>query len=859
MLHLFRPLLQTIIWTCFIAASMDVEMIVAQDSSNPDPVVATIEPGGIRRYERGKWSTLSLSAVNQGDEAAFGTLSVFLDRDTRMQYTRRYWVPAHAIRSLWLPIRTPDKVSEDQEILYASVLNVVGSGDAAILNRTKDENRLIGESLLALAPAGLNTGMITDRPLHGEADETSTGPDEVYETVVAVRKMHDGNRQMSNLHDRFMAPYPEAYEALEQLVISNDRIAADSGGIAAIRQWIARGGSVWIMLDLVDIETVRSLLGNATPYEVVDRVALTEFTIDASGMEQTETGSSNWVAEKPVDFLRVALDSCEVYSSIDGWPASFSVPFGNGKVFFTTLAARGWRSQIDEFSATTEAGQPTSEPTKALKIFSGNFNKHSATASELSDGIKPILLEQLGYHIPSRSVAALLLGLSWTVIAITGIWLARRKQLDLFAWVVPFGTIIPAFAFIAIGSAHTSSIPATSSVLRLANISGETNEIHANAMVAFYSPDTVELPLEVDVSGVVTPDLQDLTGVAKRAVWNDEGHGKWEQVTVSSGSVRFARAKESRVLAAPIRAHATFGTSGLEGRVVGVDQLGTPEDAVIASPAAPRSAAKIQPAGAFHVGPDDVLSGGEFVGEALLSTSQQQRQAVYRDVFRASKDSRYPQRTTLFVWGNANSLGLTIPALFQQSGATLFAIPVDLHRTAPGKPFMVPATFVRISNAAKRAGRSLLFNSTTGTWQADMRTKSESLFQFAMPREVLPCRINNAQIALKIHAPSRTIEITGIKDGAPVVIETRKNVSGVIRLNVDDPDLLLLNENGALQFGLNVSQTDSQIARAGELLGAFSSSSVGGDSLPSTRRLESIDISSWNIDYLRLQASGETE
>lgn len=857
MLHLFRPPLHTIFLTCLVAAGFSGEMIVAQTATQQGSVRAAIEPGGMRRFEPGKWAALSLRATNESDEEAYGTLSVFLDRDTRMQFTRRYWMPADSNRRTWLPIRTPESVDNNQNILNASVLNLVGSGDAATLNRNKSDSRMIGETLLALDPPGLNTGMITKRPLLGESTIRPT-VDEVYETAVAVRMMYDGERTISNLFDRYLAPYPEAFDALDQIVVSNDRIVADSGGVAAVRNWIARGGHAWIMVDLVDIETVRSLIGNAVPYEVIDRVELNEFTIEGSGSEQASLApQETWIAEEPVDFVRVALNSGEVYSSIDSWPASFSIPFGNGRVFFTTLGARGWRYQFDRFAEPVDHGRPTSGPTRALRLLGGKLNQVSPPQT-LGESVKPILMEQVGYRVPSRNVAALLLGLSCSVIAIAGIWLARRKQLDWFAWVVPIGTVVPAIVLIAIGSANTSSIPATSSVLRLANVSGETNEIHADTLAAFYSPDTVELPLEVDLSGAITPDLQDLSGVAKRGVWNDDGHGRWEQVPVASGSVRFVRARESIVLANPIRAQATFGPDGLEGRIVGADQLGSMGDSIIAAPAAPPSDVRIQPEGTFQVVADETLSEGEFITEAILSSSQQHRQIVYRDVFAPRENGFYPQRTTLFVWGDSKSFGLNIPDPFQPTGATLFAIPVDIGRTLPGQRFLVPATFVGVSNSSKRIGRSLVFNSTTGKWLEDAVSESESFLQFAMPRAVLPCRIDKAQLALKIHAPSRTVEVTGIKNDMPVVMETRKSPSGILTISVDDPELLQLNENGALQFGVNISQTDAQIAAAKQIA-ASNQSRRPGDSEQQNKRLDSTQITPWQIEYLRLQASGETQ
>lgn len=128
----------------------------------------------------------------------------------------------------------------------------------------------------------------------------------------------------------------------------------------------------------------------------------------------------------------------------------------------------------------------------------------------------------------------------------------------------------------------------------------DTHEVYSDALAAFYSPDTVPLPLEINLTGVAEPDVQDLIGVAKRVNWDDDGRTRWENVDVASGSVRFIRARESVVLDNPIRAQATFGHHGLEGRVTGIEQLGTLSDAIIAAPPAPNSDAQIDVRGSFR-------------------------------------------------------------------------------------------------------------------------------------------------------------------------------------------------------------------------------------------------------------------
>jgi hypothetical protein len=831
---------------CFFVALANAGVAPGQSEAETRLVRTSIGPGGLGRYQRDQWSVVSINASNRSDSDTETSVSVFLEGDSRIQYTRDMWLPAHASRKTWLPIRPPADIPYGQAALTATPLQVIDSEGDAILSRAEGE-QLMSDTFLLLDSSEFHTGTIFGRALPGQPDVTSRLDDEAYETVVAVRMLHDGERKTSNFSDHFLPPYPEAYDALDQLVLCNERLAADSGGMAAIRSWIARGGRAWIMLDLVGMDTVHKLLGNATPCEIVDRVELTEFTIETPALVAVGTDSfDSWLAEEPVEFVRVTIDSAEVHSSIDGWPAAFSIPFGEGQVLITTLAARGWRYQLDEFADPTEPQHPTSGPTNALRHLAGEFNQSTLRHAAFNDELRPLLSEQLGYRIPSRSIAALILGLNCAVIVIAGVWFSRREQLQRIAWVVPGATTLSALVLVMIGSANTSSIPATSSILRLANVSSETNEIHTETLAAFYSPETVALPLQVDLAGVVAPDMQDLVGVAKRAIWDDDGNARWEQIDVASGSVRFAQARESRVLEHPLGAQAVFGPQGLEGRIIGVGQVGTPTDAIIAAPPAPHSNSTITKTGAFEVGAKDLLSETEFLGGAMLSDEQQRRQTIYRQLLAPREGNIYPQRPTLFVWGDSHSFGLTTPELFRESGATLYAIPLNIGRTLPNQPFLVPSTFIRMRNGRAKQGASAMYNPRTGRWMKDATLPTQSFYQFVLPREVVPCKVRTAEITLKIHAPSRTIELIGSKGIQQVVVATRESPSGVLSFTIDDPELLELDPDGGLGFGVTVSPTEEQAA-------AIPNQPRDPEQLP-----DSLAPSTWQIDYLRIQVVGET-
>ena len=132
---------------------------------------------------------------------------------------------------------------------------------------------------------------------------------------------------------------------------------------------------------------------------------------------------------------------------------------------------------------------------------------------------------------------------------------------------------------------------------------------------------------------------------------------------------------------------------------------------------------------------------------------------------------------------------------------------------------------------------------------------TQSFFRFLLPREVVPCKVQRVEITLKVHAPSRTVELTGLRDGQQVVVESYENPSGVLTLTVDDPDLLSLDEAGGLHFGVDVSPTTHQ--REAKSIKDEPIREDYQTGVPNSSD-KAFEHSTWQIDYLRLQASGET-
>ena len=122
----------------------------------------------------------------------------------------------------------------------------------------------------------------------------------------------------------FLPPVAEGLGAIDQLVLCGDRPAEDAAGREAIRDWLRGGGRLWIMLDRVEPETVRLLLGEALCYQVVDRVGLTRIEMQHVVGRSTSPVDSPQDLDDPVEFLRIFESGGETVYAVNGWPAADS-------------------------------------------------------------------------------------------------------------------------------------------------------------------------------------------------------------------------------------------------------------------------------------------------------------------------------------------------------------------------------------------------------------------------------------------------------------------------------------------------------------------------------------------------------
>jgi hypothetical protein len=820
--------------TCLVMLSLSLWFVPTTSSraQTGDPIthdlLVTPFAYGVHRYEPGYWSTVGVRAINglENDEEVL--LSVFIDPHSRMQYMRKMWAPARAVRVAWLPIRVPDRVSKSQRYLDLNALRLQKSTDQDVLQQ-REYDTLISNYVLTLDTSMSKTAILFDKPLPDAAGNIEHIDKPMYDMVAEMKAQIDGSRVTLDLGGDFVPPMPAAYEALDQLVVCDDRIVDDSVGLHAIRHWLQQGGRMWLPLDRVSRSTVTALLGDAMGYEIIDRTELNRFTIsDISRFPEPAT-EELWDSEVAVEFLRVATDSADVHCQINGWPAAFWKQIGNGEVLFTTMAPEGFLN--------THLGNGSRvNISKALHSIGTRFFQSRQLADVDVNTAKPLLIEQIGYRIPSRALAATILLLNCVVLCAAGWWLGLRRHLEQLAWIAPVAALCATGVFVFIGRSQTQRVPASAASFQFVQVTPDTNSADVHSLTAVYSPQAFPLTLQSKAGELVVPDVSDLTNVVKRITFDDSGQASWQGVSMKPGTVRFVEHYAPISWDTPIRAVCQFGPEGLVGKIDGVREMEVSDTVVVAFPTA-NLAISMNDDGSFLGQTTDVLGRSHFLSDSILNDEQRRRKAVYQHLHQVSVDTGYPRSPTLFAWSDSILAPLALDSSFSQFGSSLLAIPLEIRRTPPAKPFVVPATFIAPQLLRTAQGVSAAYNARTGQWVDEQTGPMATKLRFALPKQVLPCRLSRANVIISLTAPSRTLALYGFRGGEPVLLHEQDNPNGRYTIALEHAEALELDEQGGFVICFQIS---------------------GQEDVSDERKIEAYQQSSWKIEYVRVDVEGRT-
>jgi hypothetical protein len=758
-------------------------------------------PMGLKSFVPGRWGLVRIAVANQGEDEGVLPAYIYLKDNPSLRFERDVWVPPHAVRGTWIPLHMPPDATGGQ----SGMLDVHGHAGGKEFSEP---------ARLKLDPYPM--AMLGDAVGIPSASGNQEEPEnEAYEAVIALRVAKNLTRQVLAANERFLPPSPEAWEAVKHIVIAGNRLAGDSAGQSALRQWLASGGKMWIQLDSTPPETVRSLLGDAFRVEVVDRVELSTLPDDFSAGGGP---SSDGELDVAVQHLRVLVDDAEVLSRVHGWPASFVIPFGRGEVIVTTLGPRGWMRLRN-------SSDPVLDPRTTTRYVAINplldlmvrfLNAPSATLPTEELQVE-YLTQKIGYEVPSRTtVLGLLIGFC-TLIALAGMILGRQHRLEGVAALTVIAGLIAAGAIVGLGTAKRQAVPATAASVRFAEVVPQADTLTTTGSLAVYQPDLTLVELNSPAGTRLDPQIPDLAGQIRQLKWTDLNQWHFDRVELPPG-VRVFNAESAITLSQPPRVVARFGGTGLEGKLTSGD-FSSPEDAFLAATFGKAFAIHLADDGTFHAGPGDPLPPGQFMADQLLSDEQLQRQKLAAAWFAGRTPD---QALRLLAWVNPPSDQMKWSAGTRQVGAVMLSVPVTIERTPPDTAVALPAGMLEVRSVEGSSGRSTFFDNRTRSWQSPKLPATATRLRWQLPAAVLPLKLDRAVLTIECNIPSRPFGVFALRDGQRVPVLQRTSPAGRIEVEIKEPDLLRLDESGGIAIEFDVGELDTQVAKAAASTGGWS-------------------------------------
>ena len=800
-----------LVMVCLLGAAS-----VVYGAQPSEDAVATIKIGaatGTRRYRPGAWGVVEVRASNPTDEAVELRAAGYFSGNPTFQYGRTVWVPSRATLTSTCPVGIP--ASREPGASHVSFVPVPvdqpGGADSRGYSPAQAiegaRPLIVSDDPVAvciLGDFGPSEDPYSGLPFHLGIVQSPPGPDDcVYEMLLAGRAAEGLSRRVSTLNPRDLPADPAVLDAFDVLVLCSNHPAEDPDAVSLVRNWVLRGGCLWISLDDMEQEAVSVILGDAFTSSVVDRVNLTELQFENAQTGKPIREETGIEFDDPVRFTRVVPGDVTVTDTVNGWPAAFWQPYGEGRVFYTTVGPRAWyrpvmpgdpkpRSQKDQIPYFVR--EPLARLAKEC------FSDQSDKSVDVSTA-EPFLAKQIGYRIMGRQEVAGILTAFCGVLIVVGTWFWRTGRLDRLLWICPSLALGTSLVFLLVATAGRNSVPAT--VAQWQRIVLEPGVATGNAcgLISLYNPKTSDSQMGATRGGLFLPDMAAMQGEQRRIMWTDEHVWHWEGLDLPPG-IRTAAMEKVVCFDETVDCCASFGPSGLVGTLDASPLTGF-SDAVIVVPGQPALATKFQSGGAFSARPEDVLASGEFLADTWLSDVQQRRADLFRNLMTGRSKDHVASRPVLYVWSDPLDTGFIFPQP-NRIGSALLSIPIQFERPIRGSMVTVPASFISFRGIIGPDGnRPSAYSAIVHEW-CEMSSGATDWLRFQLPESVLPLELSRAVVSLDIRAPSRFVEILGLNDGAPVVVKQLSLPIGTYQISLDRPGLLQLDEHGGLTIALRV-------------------------------------------------------
>lgn len=799
------PVQSNLIPLTILVFSAFPSLAVAQEVQRPLQY-GILSPVGGRPYLVDNWSVLGLRLTNSSDRDREARMLTFYGEAPDRQYGRDLWIPARAARSIWYEIGPPSRVPQGTVIELKSLLyDRTGGSEDLLRSREGPPVRSDLARFESRAP-GTTLMLDMDAELWEHAHKRTSIEDEdkaqeVRDLIRVFRSSNGVAGRVNLLRQRFLPPIPEALAGIEHFVLASERIAADPAGARALRAWVERGGSLWVMLDQVKVESLACLLGDALDLEVVDRMSLTTIDLRNSATNSFPETPRVREFEQPVEFVRVLAPRLNPLYTIGGWPVALLGQLGKGRVLFTTLGPRAWmrpRTAQDGPSPYTQfPALPVAEaPLHAL--FSELQQPRERPALAPAD-LRVQVGEQVSYPVVGRGNIGLLFGAFFVVFGATGAILARRQALEHAAWLGPLLAFLVTGIFLAIGFRSRGEVPPTVVEAQIIDAVTGLDEVQTSGLLGIYQPTPEPFPVGAEQGGQFQLVFADVENKVERRLRTDLSHWHWEnlELTPVLHTAPFHRTAHT---AAPVEARARFGPKGFEARMVG-GAFRQIEDMLVSTPGRHTLPVRLEADGFISAAGADDLRGGTLVEGSLLSDRERMHKSLYEKLLAEPVPRSIANRTMLWGWTEPLETHFQLTPHPRLTGTALLAVPVQFEPSLPSLGITIPAAFVAWQHQSQE-GRPRELRPEFGVGK-NMR------FRFSVPASAWPFQVEHIELFARVFAPERSVSIQMLVGQKKVPLQSFTSPAGLIQVPVSERSLLQPDERGNLYVSIDVGNKEA--------------------------------------------------
>jgi hypothetical protein len=754
-------------------------------------------PVGGRTSVTEAWGTLQFTVTNLDPAPHNLRVLVFYPEHPDVQYGRDVWVPANSRLTSWVTVgpAPPQSSAIGREIKYLVYDRTDGEARQIHPDRIAGDERTRNRAVNYKEREATTAILLDDDPDKPGMILPNSPAARGLLMARSFRQARVLSEPVTIITDHFLPATPEAFDGTDQLIVAGNHLAADPAGARSVRQWVEQGGTLWVMLDLIEPTTVAAILGDDRGFEVVGRTSLTSVRFRQSGAEPIAEAAREF--DDPVPFVRVALGGAETeLYDVDGWPAAFTQPLGRGKVVVTTLGGAAWfrprgpRDRPSKFEHYPHL--PVALP--ALDRLAAVIYPEPQTDSFQPTDLAPLVTADIGYSVIGRETVALILGAAALGLLGVGLVVRRSRRPGLTGWLGPAAMMVAAGVLVTLAAARREAVPPTTGAAVVLDVTPGNDEAAATGLFAIYRPESGPVELVANDGGRLELDAAGLEGQTHRRVQTDLDTWHSDGLTLPAG-VRTGPFRAS-VPTGPVRAVAKFGPDGTTGRLT-TGRFRDPADPVLLTRSNEAVVVRLAADGSFSASSNDALPPGQFMAETVLTDQQQRRQEVLRKLL-AKPTPRYLEgRDLLLVWAEPTESPFTAGAADRTVGTALLTIPVEFERPAAGERVTVPAEFVPFT--AMVNGRPVR-PVTEANQAVAMRLR------FRLPSSVLPMTVERATLRAKVRASSRKFAVVGYAGEQVVRLRQVESPIDPVRVDITDPRLLTPDADGYVYLGVEVGE-----------------------------------------------------